>query len=97
MGYANVKTLTEASCRNCQPDLAEFKPTIMVGVAAVWESVRKGVLAKLSKAPFIAQKLFWAAFNYKVTMNKMHAPGASIFNFFSKRLEKLLVVVLDTP
>lgn len=88
LGYANVKTLTEASCRNCQPDLAEFKPTIMVGVAAVWESVRKGVLAKLSKAPFIAQKLFWAAFNYKVTMNKMHAPGASIFNFFFKKVRE---------
>ena len=57
LGYANVKTLTEASCRNCQPDLIEFKPTVMVGVAAVWESVRKGVLSKLKQASPIQQKI----------------------------------------
>ncbi|KAI5957838.1 FAA4 [Candida theae] len=90
IGYANVKTLTETSCRNCQPDLAEFKPTIMVGVAAVWESVRKGVLAKLAKAPTISQKLFWAAYNYKVTMNKFHAPqaAAGIFNIIFKKVRE---------
>ncbi|KAI5963974.1 FAA4 [Candida margitis] len=86
LGYANVKTLTETSCRNCQADLAEFKPTIMVGVAAVWESVRKGVLAKLNKAPFLQQKLFWAAFNYKTTMNKSHIPGGGIFDFIFKKV-----------
>lgn len=88
IGYANVKTLTEASVKNCQPDLIEFKPTVMVGVAAVWESVRKGVLAKLNKSPYIAQRLFWAAYNYKVTMNKLHAPGASIFNVIFKKVRE---------
>ena len=45
-GRANVKTLTDTSCRNCQSDLVEFKPHIMVGVAAVWESVRKGCVSQ---------------------------------------------------
>lgn len=41
LGYGSVKTLTNTSTRNCKGDLVEFKPTIMIGVAAVWETVRK--------------------------------------------------------
>ena len=69
LGYANVKTLTEASCRNCQPDLIEFKPTVMVGVAAVWESVRKGVLSKLKQASPIQQKIFGPHSKLKPLLN----------------------------
>ncbi|KAI5957266.1 hypothetical protein KGF54_000194 [Candida jiufengensis] len=87
LGYANVKTLTEASCKNCQPDLIEYKPTVMVGVAAVWESVRKGVLAKVKQASFIQQKLFWGAFNAKATMNKFHIPGGSLFDIIFKKVK----------
>ncbi|KAI3406965.2 FAA4 [Candida oxycetoniae] len=87
LGYANVKTLTEASVRNCKPDLIEFKPTIMVGVAAVWESVRKGVLAKLKKAPPLQQKLFWAAFYAKSSLHKWHIPGGSLFNVIFKKVK----------
>ncbi|KAI5959270.1 FAA4 [Candida pseudojiufengensis] len=87
LGYANVKTLTEASCKNCQPDLIEYKPTIMVGVAAVWESVRKGVLAKVKKASPLQQKLFWIAFNAKATMNKFKIPGGSLFDIIFKKVK----------
>jgi len=31
IGYATVKTLTEASTRNCKGDIKEFRPTILVG------------------------------------------------------------------
>ncbi|EDK47100.1 long-chain fatty acid-CoA ligase [Lodderomyces elongisporus] len=87
LGYANVKTLTEASVRNCKPDLIEFQPTIMVGVAAVWESVRKGVLAKLKQAGYIQQKLFWAAFNSKSALNKFNIPGGSLFDVVFKKVK----------
>ncbi|CAK9437607.1 uncharacterized protein LODBEIA_P19850 [Lodderomyces beijingensis] len=87
LGYANVKTLTEASVRNCQPDLIEFKPTIMVGVAAVWESVRKGVLAKVKLASPLQQKLFWGAFNAKAAMHKYHIPGGSLFDVIFKKVK----------
>lgn len=31
IGYATVKTLTEASTRNCKGDIKEFRPTVLVG------------------------------------------------------------------
>lgn len=87
LGYANVKTLTDASCRNCQSDLVEFKPTIMVGVAAVWESVRKGVLAKIRKESSLVQKIFWTAFHAKATFKNYHIPGASMFDIIFKKVK----------
>ncbi|CAK7894792.1 long-chain-fatty-acid--CoA ligase 1 [[Candida] anglica] len=87
LGYANVKTLTDTSCRNCQSDLSEFKPTIMVGVAAVWESVRKGVLAKVAKVPSWKQKLLWSAFKAKQTFANYKIPGGGIFDVVFKEIK----------
>ncbi|EAZ62939.2 long-chain fatty acid--CoA ligase and synthetase 4 [Scheffersomyces stipitis CBS 6054] len=87
LGYANVKTLTDTSCRNCQSDLIELKPTIMVGVAAVWESVRKGVLTKVKQQPAITQKIFWAAFKGKAAFTHFHIPGASLFDVIFKKIK----------
>lgn len=87
LGYANVKTLTDNLCRNCKSDLSEFKPTIMVGVAAVWESVRKGVLAKVSKAPSWKQKLFWGSFRAKQAFANYKLPGGGIFDIVFKEIK----------
>jgi long-chain acyl-CoA synthetase len=38
-GYGCVKTLTDASVRNCKGDIAEFRSSIMVGVLAVWKTI----------------------------------------------------------
>lgn len=32
LGYGGVKTLTDASVRNCEGDLKALKPSILVGV-----------------------------------------------------------------
>ena len=40
--YGRIRTLTDASVRNCQGDLKECKPTIMIGVPQIWETIRKG-------------------------------------------------------
>jgi long-chain acyl-CoA synthetase len=37
IGYGSVRTLTDASVRNCKGDLRELSPTLMAGVPAVWE------------------------------------------------------------
>lgn len=87
LGYANVKTLTDASVRNSKSDLQEFKPTIMVGVPALWESVRKGVLAKVKQQPTINQKIFWAALSAKKSLNSLHLPGG-IFDFVFKKVKE---------
>lgn len=74
IGYASVKTLTDASCRNCEGDMKTFKPTVMVGVAAVWESVKKGIISQIEKQPSTTQKVFWAAYSAKETAKKYHLP-----------------------
>lgn len=74
IGYASVKTLTDASCRNCEGDMKCFKPTIMVGVAAVWEAVKKGIISQIEKQPATTQKIFWAAYNAKAASKKYYIP-----------------------
>lgn len=80
LGYGTVKTLTDTNMRNCKGDLAEFRPTIMVGVPAVWEMVRKGIVTKILQAPFVAQKMFWGALYMKGFMYNFHLPGKSILD-----------------
>ncbi|KAK5686430.1 long-chain fatty acid-CoA ligase [Elasticomyces elasticus] len=65
MGYGNPRTISDASVRNCKGDIAEFKPTILVGVPAVWEMVKKGILAKVGKLAALQRNMFWGAFNAK--------------------------------
>ncbi|KAK5118513.1 hypothetical protein LTR62_003028 [Meristemomyces frigidus] len=65
MGYGNPRTISDASMRNCRGDIAEFKPTILVGVPAVWETVKKGIVAKVDKMSPIVKNMFWGAFSAK--------------------------------
>nr|BBE10601.1 long-chain acyl-CoA synthetase [Rhodotorula toruloides] len=58
MGYGNVKTLTDASVRNCLGDIRQLQPTIMVGVPAVWETIRKGIVQKVKSAGALKSKVF---------------------------------------
>ncbi|ORZ25569.1 hypothetical protein BCR42DRAFT_400441 [Absidia repens] len=65
LGYASPRTLTDASVRNCKGDIKEFRPTLMTGVPAVWESIRKGILNKINSASPSAQKIFYKAYATK--------------------------------
>lgn len=78
IGYANVKTLTNASVRNCEGDLAVFKPTIMVGVAAVWETVKKGIIHQVNQLPMPMRKIFWTAYHAKSGLDRFHLPGGEL-------------------
>ena len=66
-GYGRVKTLTSASVRNSEGDLIAFKPTLLIGVPSVWETIRKGILTKLHKSSPLKQRIFhlgmWAKVN----------------------------------
>ncbi|KAM3551026.1 hypothetical protein ARSEF4850_008063 [Beauveria asiatica] len=86
VGYGNPRTLSDTSVKNCAGDMRELRPTVMVGVPQVWETVKKGVMAKLESASAIQQSLFWGAFNYKTFMTRNKLPFASIFDsiVFSK-------------
>ena len=65
MGYGSPRTLTDTNLRNSKGDIQEFKPTILVGVPQVWETVKKGIMAKVGKMNAITKNLFWGALSTK--------------------------------
>ncbi|CDO68066.1 hypothetical protein BN946_scf184347.g3 [Trametes cinnabarina] len=72
-GYGRVKTLTDASVRNCVGDIRAFKPTIMVGVPAVWEMIRKGIMQRINSSGTLKKSVFNGAY----TVKKAGVPGLS--------------------
>lgn len=80
MGYGNPRTLSDASVRNCKGDIREFQPTIMVGVPAVWESVKKGIIAKVNQGNAIVKNLFWASLTAKGMLMSSGLPGSGILD-----------------
>jgi len=68
-GYGRIKTLTDASVRNCKGDLREFRPSIMVGVPAIWETIKKGVLAQVNSGGAVKKAVFNGSL--KIKKNKV--------------------------
>ncbi|KAM0428838.1 hypothetical protein ACHAPT_006638 [Fusarium lateritium] len=79
LGYGSPRTLSDTSTRNCAGDMRELGPTIMMGVPQVWETIRKGIDAKL-EASVLLKNAFWAALNFKSFMSRYRLPGANIFD-----------------
>jgi long-chain acyl-CoA synthetase len=80
MGYGNPKTLSDNSVRNCKGDIREFRPTILVGVPAVWETVKKGIISKVNQGSVIVRNLFWGALAAKNFIMSHGLPGVSILD-----------------
>lgn len=80
MGYGNPKTLSDTSVRNCKGDIREFKPTILIGVPAVWESVKKGIIAKVNSSSFVVKNMFWGAMSLKQHLLSAGLPGAGVLD-----------------
>ncbi|KAG1807857.1 long-chain-fatty-acid-CoA-ligase [Suillus subaureus] len=62
-GYGRVKTLTDASVRQCKGDIVTFRPSIMVGVPAV----------KVNASGFLKKTIF----NGAMAAKKAEVPGLS--------------------
>ncbi|KZP33123.1 acetyl-CoA synthetase-like protein [Athelia psychrophila] len=73
-GFGRVKTLTDASVRNCKGDIAALRPSIMIGVPAVWEMIRKGILSKIGAGSVVARSVFRGAYKAK----KANVPGLAL-------------------
>jgi len=67
IGYGRIRTLTDASVRNCQGDLKECKPTIMIGVPQIWETIRKGILNNVNKMTPLKKSVFRGSMSIKKT------------------------------
>lgn len=80
MGYGHPKTLSDQSVRNCKGDIREFKPTVLVGVPAVWESVKKGIVNKVSINNFVVKNMFWGAMAAKNFLVAHGLPGVGVLD-----------------
>lgn len=80
MGYGSPKTLTDASVRNCKGDILEFRPSILIGVPAVWETIRKGIVSKVNAGGVITRNLFWGALAAKQALLANGIPGAKLLD-----------------
>lgn len=80
LGYGNPRTLSDTSVKNCAGDMRELRPTVMVGVPQIWETVKKGVTGKVETAGALTKSLFWGAFNYKAFMTRNRLPFANILD-----------------
>ena len=80
LGYGNPKTLSDTSVRNCNGDIKEFRPSILVGVPAVWETVRKGIVSKVESGSPIVKNMFWGALAAKGFLLDNGLPGSAILD-----------------
>ncbi|KAB5583112.1 hypothetical protein GE09DRAFT_946832 [Coniochaeta sp. 2T2.1] len=75
MGYGSPKTMTDTNMRDCPGDLRALRPTVLVGVPQVWETVKKGVETKVAAAGGLTKALFWGAYNLKSFLVRNGLPG----------------------
>jgi len=66
--------------RNCKGDIKEFKPTILVGVPAVWETIRKGIEEKVGKMGYFQSHVFWGAMILKAFLCSWKLPGPGLLD-----------------
>lgn len=88
LGYGTVKTISDVSVRKSFGDIREFKPHVMVGVPAVWESVRKGILTKVGQLSPLAQRVFWTAYRTKLGLLNRNLPCPLVDNLIFKKIRE---------
>jgi long-chain acyl-CoA synthetase len=80
MGYGSPRTLSDTSMRNCSGDIKTFRPTILIGVPAVWETIRKGIEEKVSRLGWVKRNLFWGALWLKAALCALFLPGPGLLD-----------------
>jgi long-chain acyl-CoA synthetase len=80
MGYGTIRTLSDTSVRKCKGDIRELKPTVLVGVPQVWETVKKGIISKVEAGGMVTKNLFWGAMAAKSFLLGSGLPGSGILD-----------------
>lgn len=66
LGYGNPRTLAATGVRNCEGDIKECRPTLLIAVPTIYERLKQGVLSRISKAGPVSKTLFNIAFKAKL-------------------------------
>jgi len=80
LGYGTIRTLSDTSVRNCAGDIRELKPTVLVGVPQVWETVKKGIVNKVNSGGAIKSNMFWGAYAAKNFLLGSGLPGSGLLD-----------------
>lgn len=80
LGYGSPRTLSDTSMRNCPGDMRAFRPTVMVGVPQIWETIRKGVEGKVNSSNLLVRSAFWSAFHLKSFLVSQGLPFQTVFD-----------------
>ncbi|KAM7204930.1 hypothetical protein V8F20_003392 [Naviculisporaceae sp. PSN 640] len=80
LGYGSPRTLSDTNMRNCPGDMRAFKPTVMVGVPQVWETVKKGIETQVEKASPLLRTVFRSAVKVKSYLVAHKLPFATAFD-----------------
>jgi long-chain acyl-CoA synthetase len=80
LGYGSIRTLSDTSVRNCAGDIRELKPTVLVGVPQVWETVKKGIVNKVQAGGAVKSNMFWGAYAAKNFLLGSGLPGSGILD-----------------
>lgn len=80
MGYGSTRTLSDTNVKNCAGDMRAFRPSILVGVPQIWETIKKGVISRVSGSSPVVRGMFWGAVHAKGFLVKNNLPGQSIFD-----------------
>ncbi|PSN69308.1 acetyl-CoA synthetase-like protein [Corynespora cassiicola Philippines] len=80
MGYGTIRTLSDTSVRKCNGDIRELKPSILVGVPQVWETVKKGIIGKVEAGGALTKNIFWGALAAKSFLLGSGLPGSGLLD-----------------
>jgi len=80
LGYGTIRTLSDTSVRNCAGDIRELKPTVLVGVPQVWETIKKGIMTKVASGGAVKSNMFWGAFAAKNFLLSSGLPGSGVLD-----------------
>ena len=89
IGYGNPRTLADSSVRNCRGDMTELRPTFMTGVPAIWETIRKGINAKLEEATPMERFVFQKAYDLKKSLMKKGLPHDIVDKSVFKKIQMI--------
>lgn len=86
LGYGSPRTLFDSMTKNCLGDVREFRPTVLVGVPQVWETLRKGIETRIGASGLVTRLAFWSAFRLKSFVVSAGLPGTGLIDdiIFSK-------------
>ncbi|KAJ2082273.1 long-chain fatty acid-CoA ligase [Coemansia sp. RSA 988] len=85
VGYGTPRTLTDDSVRECQGDIKELRPMVMMGVPQVWNTIRAGMLKQVNKSSWLVRKLFYNAVELKNMLRSHNLPHNFMDNIVFKK------------